>query len=268
MADRTDITYIQQLTPRVAEIAAPSTEIVMQDYVDTTRLEEERFQSMGFGRLINASGKEDLGGGLSVAITVSEQNVQLAFEPRTDPAETGTVTTASGPPNAVGRQTFVDTAADFVTADVQPGSMVINFTDRSIADVVRVVNATTLETRTLANGIGNEYDVSDVYHVFNIIQCRTLGGNLVAVDENDVSIPAILPTAFTQVVQQTSSSATIQNLDQIEVGIATIISQTTASAQASAVWDALISAHSVTGSFGEFIVRRLLTVAKFFSLRT
>ena len=34
-----------------------------------------------------------------------------------------------------------------------------------------------------------------------------------------------------------------------------------------ATWDALIADHSVTGSFGEFIVRRLLTTAKFFALR-
>jgi hypothetical protein len=48
----------------------------------------------------------------------------------------------------------------------------------------------------------------------------------------------------------------------------TIITQTTAEFQADAVWDALIADHDVTGSFGEFVVRRLLTVAKFFSLRT
>ena len=36
----------------------------------------------------------------------------------------------------------------------------------------------------------------------------------------------------------------------------------------SAVWDDLIADHQSAGSFGEFIVRRLLTVAKFFSLRT
>jgi hypothetical protein len=35
----------------------------------------------------------------------------------------------------------------------------------------------------------------------------------------------------------------------------------------SSVWDALIADHSVSGSFGEFIVRRLLTTAKFFALK-
>lgn len=215
MTVRDDISVIQQLSPRVVEIAQPSTEIVMQDYVDTLRIEEERFQSMGFNKLINASGKEDLGGGVLVGITVSEQNAQLAFEPNTTPAHIGSVTTPSGPPNAVGRVQFSDSSANWITADVQPGSMVVNFTDNSIADVVRVIDSDTLECRTPANGTDNEFDLADVIHVFNIRQCTTSGGNLVAVDENDTAIRAILPTAFTQVILQTSSSATIQELTEI-----------------------------------------------------
>ena len=216
MATRSDITVIQRLSPRVAEVAQPSSEVVMQDYVDTLRIEEERFHSMGFERLIDASGKQDLGGGVLVGITVEENNLQLAFEPNTTPAHIGTVTTASGPPNAVGRITFADSTADFVTANVAPGSMVINFTDQSIADVVRVIDAQTLETRTLVNGTDNEFDLADDIQVFNIRQCTTSGGNLVAKDQNGLTIPAILPTAFTQVILQTSSSATIQELVDIQ----------------------------------------------------
>jgi hypothetical protein len=99
MATRNDIIVEQRLSPRVAEVRQPSDEVVMQDYVDTLRIEEERFQSMGFERLIDASGKQDLGGGVLVGITVEENNVQLAFEPNTTPAHIGSVTTPSGPPN-------------------------------------------------------------------------------------------------------------------------------------------------------------------------
>ena len=215
MATRNDITVSQYLSPRVAEVAQPSTEVVMQDYVDTLRSEEDDFRSMSFAKLIDASGKEDLGGGVLVGITVSEQNVQLAFEPNVTPVHIGTVTTASGPPSAVGRMQFSDSTADFIAAGVQPGSFVINFTDNSVVDVVRVISTDTLETRTLANGSNNEFDFGDVIHVFNIRQCTTSGGNLVAVDENDVAISAILPTAFTQVILQTSSSSTIQELSEI-----------------------------------------------------
>jgi hypothetical protein len=215
MATRDDITVSQYLSPRVAEVAQPSNEVVMQDYVDTLRTEEEAFRSMSFSKLINASGKEDLGGGVLVGITVSEQNVQLAFEPNVTPVHIGTVTTASGPPSAVGRMQFTDSTADFIADGVQPGSFIINFTDNSVVDVVRIISTDTLETRTLANGSNNEFDFGDVIHVFNIRQCKTTGGNLVAVDDNDVAIPAILPTAFTQVVLTTSSSATIQELGEV-----------------------------------------------------
>jgi len=48
----------------------------------------------------------------------------------------------------------------------------------------------------------------------------------------------------------------------------TIITQTTAEFQADATWDALTADHTVTSSFGTFVVRRLLTLAKYFSLRS
>lgn len=216
MAVRTDFTLVQDTDPRYVEIAAPSTEIVMQDYVDTLRTLEDDFQNMGFPELIEATGKQNLGGGVLVAVTVEEKNLQLAFEPRYTPAVTGTVTTGSGAPNILNRYTFVDSAADFVTAGVRPGSHLVNWTDRSITEVVRVINSTTLETRVLQNGTDNEWDVLDDYSLWNITQVRTSGGNLVAVDENGAEIPAILPTWATQVVLTTSSSATIQELEDIQ----------------------------------------------------
>lgn len=268
MTTRTDVAYDLRRSPRIAEVASPSVEMLVQDYVDTTRPFESSFEAMSHLFLASAGGKDDLGGGKLVEITMTEEDMKLAFEARTTPAETGTVTTGSGAPTLQGEITFIDTAATFVTNGVARGSMVVNFTDQSIADVVQVTNETTLVTKTLVNGIGNTFDTSDVYHVFNVIQMTVQGGNVVAVDNMDVAANAILPTAFSQVVLTLSSSGTITNLTDIETDIATILTQTTSSAIGAAVWDALISAHSVTGSFGEFIVRRLLTVAKFFSLRT
>jgi len=267
MTTRTDVTYDLRRSPRIAEVASPSVEMLVQDYVDTTRPFESSFEAMSHTFLISAGGKQDLGGGKLVEITLEEQDIKLSFEARTTPAETGTVTTGSATP-IKGEITFTDTAANFTAANVARGSLVINFTDRSIADVVSVDADDTLTTKILVNGIGNTFDVADVYHVFNVIQMTVQGGNVVAVDDLDAITNAILPTAFSQVVLTLASSGTIQGLDQIETDLATIIAQTTAAAQAAAVWDALISAHSVTGSFGEFVVRRLLTIAKFFSLRT
>lgn len=211
--DEVDIDFFA--SPRVFEVQAPATEFIMQDVVDTARKLEDSFSGMAFEKLINASGKEDLGGGVKVGITVAMQNMLLAFAGRTTPAQTGTVTSNPGSPVA-GRDSFIDTAATFVTNNVARGSLVINFTDQSIAEVVSVDSETQLTTKVLVNGIGNTYDVADVYHVFNIVQVSASGGNLVAVDDLGSTISPILPTAFTQVILTSSSSATLQEQTDIQ----------------------------------------------------
>lgn len=208
MTTRTDIAMEFNSSPRVIEVDSPSVEMNMQDLVDTLRKQEDTFLGMSFDKLLNASGKQDLGNGVSVGITVALQDTRLAFEGRTTPAETGTVTASPSAPHA-GTQIMQDDNADFTTASIARGSLVINFTDQSIADVISVDSDTQLTTKTLVNGIGNTYDTLDVYHVFNIIQVKALGGNLTAVDSLDATISAVLPTAFTQVLTESSSSATL-----------------------------------------------------------
>lgn len=215
MTARNDLTFEFNDDPRVAEVAATSAEIIMQDLVDTLRQAEHSWQGNSFKKLVNASGKEDLGGGVKVGITVAMQNLLLAFAGRTIPAETGTVTDASIPSGVAGRDVMVDSAALFQTANVQRGSLLINFSDFSIADVVSVDSETQLTTKTLVNGSLNVYTNLDVYHVFNIVQVSATGGNLTAVDALQATIAAILPTAFTQVVLTSSASATIQ--EQVDV---------------------------------------------------
>ena len=267
MTTRTDVAYDIARSPRIATVAKASDEMIMQDYVDTTRPFESSFEAMSQPFLMSASGKEDLGGGVFVAITITEEDMKLAFEPELIAVYTGTVTTGSGAPDLNGELLLTDSNAQFETDGIVRGTFLINYTDQSIADVVEVLSETTMITTTLMNGSDDEWDIGDDYHVHLIVQKTTVGGNLVAVDNLDATFPAILPTAFTQVVQQSSSSGTIQNLSDIEADLTTIVAQTTAEFQADAVWDALISAHEVTGSFGEFVVRRLLTTAKFFALR-
>ena len=215
MTERADVALEHSTSPRIAEVAAPSVEFIAQDVVDTLRGDESTFSGISGLKLLNASGKEDLGGGVFVGITASLQDTQVAFEGRTTPAETGTVTTGSGAAVA-DRQTFFDTSATFITNGVQRGSLVINFTDNSIAEVFSVESETELQTKGLVNGTGNTYDITDVYHVFNVIQCEMTGGNVVAVDGLGATISPILPTAFTQVVRVSSSSATLTSQSLLE----------------------------------------------------
>ena len=206
MAVRTDIDMTYATNPRVLEVRVGSSEMLMQDYIETLRKQEDTFRGMTEARLTDAAGKEDLGDGVSVGITVSAQDLLLAFAPQTTPAISSTVDSSPVSP-ITSRQIMIDASVDFVAAGVVRGSLLINFTDQSIADVVAVDSATQLQTRLLTQGIGNTYDASDVYKIWNIVQCNAKGGNLVAVDDLDAVISPILPTAFTQVLLSASSSA-------------------------------------------------------------
>lgn len=86
MTTRTDFTVEWDLSPRIITIAAPSTEATIQDIVDTLRVIEHTVRGMSEPKLINATGKEPLGGGINVGITCSLQNALLAFEDRAGPA--------------------------------------------------------------------------------------------------------------------------------------------------------------------------------------
>lgn len=212
---RPDVNVDFQPSPRTVEVSAPSVELTIQDLVDSLRVTEDSFsEGLSFDKLIDAAGKEPLGGGVKVGITATLQNAQVSFESRTTPAVVGSVTTGSGP--AVNNiQSFSDASADFVAAGVEKGSLVINFTDNSVCDVYEVVSSTELLTKNLVNGSVNEFNNGDVYHIFNIIQCNITGGNLVAEDENDNPITPVVPSAFTQIVRTASSSATLQ--EQVDI---------------------------------------------------
>ncbi len=212
---RPDVNVDFQPSPRTVEVSAPSVELTIQDLVDSLRVTEDSFsEGLSFEKLIDAAGKEPLGGGVKVGITATLQNAQVSFEPRTTPATIGSVTTSSGP--AINNiQSFSDSSADFIAAGVAKGSLVINFTDNSVCDVYEVVSATELLTKSLVNGTVNEFNNGDIYHIFNIIQCNISGGNLVSEDENEDPISPVVPSAFTQIVRTASSSATLQ--EQVDI---------------------------------------------------
>ena len=131
-----------EVSPRIITVLAlgtlgePVTTISMQQLVNQVRDWEDEQWDMEYPHLLNAYGKQSLGGGVLVGVTVELLNTLLAFEARTGPAYT---------------------------------------------------------------------------------QCIVTGGNLVSLDENGVPLSSpILPTAFTQVVLTTSSSATLVEQDTIQ----------------------------------------------------
>jgi len=138
MSVRNDVVIDWNSSPRIITVeknGAESQAISLQDLVDTLRSIEYQADTMAYGYLIDSFGKQALGGGVKVGITLVLKNAKLAFEAR--------------PP-----ATFV--------------------------------------------------------------QCNISGGNLVAVDVNGDDMDPIQTTDYTQIVKTSSSSATLQELLDIQ----------------------------------------------------
>jgi hypothetical protein len=207
------IKVIPYTSPRIIIVLAPDTEITLQNLVNQVMEWEEKPWNMTYPRLIKPSGKQDLGGGVSVGITAELQNAKLAFEARTTSVASGTVTTADS--NGI---TLTDSSATFVSSGITQGACVQNLTDKSVGTVLTVDSETqiTLMER-LADGTDNAFDLNDEYKIWNEVQTNVTGGNLVAVDENGNSMDPIMPTSFTQVVKTSSASATIASLEIVNL---------------------------------------------------
>ena len=246
----TDVEQDYIPSPRISVVLAPRTEYLAQDVVETTRKFEDSFRGMSEFKLVNASGKEDIGGGSFVGITYQFQDNQVQFEDRQTPAETGTITTGSVAPVG-GKILVVDAAADFVSAAVKRGSFIVNWDDQSIVSINDVVDLNTLRVKVPTSGIGNTYDISDNYSVFNVVKCNLGGGNATAVDDLASAIDPAVPSVGVFLTLEKSVSAGLVS----------------GSGSAADFWDALRVDHVVAGSFGEWVGNKLLTIAKFIALK-
>lgn len=211
MATRNDITVLWSLSPRIITVAAPSTEVTIQDLHDTLRNLEDEPHNMTHNSLISTAGKESLGGGVTVGLTATLQNAVLSFESRQTTRTSGTVTTG----DSTGR-ILTDSAGTFVTDSVTQGDWLVNITDGSGASVLFINSETEIVTDILDGGTDNQFDSTDVYRIWPVIQVGVSGGNLVAIDALGADLDPILPTFGTQVVRTSSSSATLQELLDIQ----------------------------------------------------
>lgn len=206
-----NINVYPYVSPRIIEIPAPATEVSVQDLLDSIRNWEDSEFGQYFPKLIDAAGKEDLGGGVSVGITAELQNARVAFQQRPVWDSDGTATTA----NAAG-QVLVDSAATFITDGIISGDTILNKTDNSSATVISVDSETQITHFALEGGTDNDWDLNDEYLIWNNIQCNISGGNLVAVDDVGGQLNPILPTAFVYSTKTSSSSATLADIEAIE----------------------------------------------------
>ena len=216
MTDRSsDVDVFWGVSPRkviMKDSASPNNEFATQDIIDTLAVKQALIDALDDDRLSDNSGKEDLGGGVTVGLTSQLYDTQIGFESPPASVSSGTVTTQD-----TGGIVLIDNVADFVTDGVNPGDCIINFTDQSYTTVLKVDSPTQITClHQLLDGTDNQFDSSDSYKVIPVKQCDMSGGNVVAVDTGDNPIPPVFPTAFTQVIRTSSSSATLQELESIQ----------------------------------------------------
>lgn len=238
MAIRSDMAIDWQTDPRLITVADTSDELSIQDQVDTLRDAEDKPENEVYEYLIDAAGKEDLGGGVLVGITSSMNNAQIAFAARTASISAGSVTSV----DAAG-ETLIDSAATFESDGVEVGAIIINFTDLSVATALTVDSEIQISHEPLDDGTNDDWTMGDVYKIWNYTTCELSGGNAVAEDENGVQIDVLQPRFGVSYVRTSSSSATLQGLEADTI--------------ASAVWDAVLLDHIVGGSVGEALFRTL-----------
>lgn len=84
MSIRTDITIHKSSSPRIIEIAAPSTSLILQDLYDTVRHLAEQPDQIDEPEYIEGSGKEvlSLNPNVSVGLTIKLLNARVKFEDR------------------------------------------------------------------------------------------------------------------------------------------------------------------------------------------
>lgn len=156
MAIRGDV-YIKNAdsSPRIIEVAAPSTEILMQDLVDTIRSIEDDLKYMDDIFFISASGKESLGAAGKAGIIVTLNNALLQFEARPGPDWVQCLVQG-------GSLVAVDYKGNYFDTPIQnqPFVNVTIFQDRS--GTISSVNITALQyiveaLRPSHSGFGNVY---------------------------------------------------------------------------------------------------------------
>ena len=202
------------LSPRVLEVLEPTTDITVQELVDACREWEDSPAGMGHEPLIDAAGKEDLGGGVSVGITATLQNTVVMFQPRTTPIDDGVGRTCDQTDSS-GKQLYVNDA-DFVSAGVAVGDTVRNVTTGEWGTVTQIVDQYTLSHFPLSGFGGLGWTAGDNYRVFENENCSVTGGNVVAVDADGDQTDAFMPSPNVFLRTTSSSSATLMELAAIQ----------------------------------------------------
>lgn len=161
----------------IAVPIADGTNVDLQSIYNAVRTFEAVPENMDVRPLCIASGKQPLGGGRAVAITMQLINKStIEFEARAGPAVIGCSVdggnlvanlTWDGAKTDLAVDAFVltDTNATFATNGIQSGAVVRNITDGSSATVATVDSETQITCTALTGGGTNNWSQFDVWEV-------------------------------------------------------------------------------------------------------
>lgn len=182
---------------KIITVLDPATTITIQDLHDEIRLYEELTNNLEISQIANASGKQDLGGGVRVGITLELINDwRLAFEERAGP-DTALCTVSGG--NLVATNSYGNTAI-YPTAYTQV--IISQSSSATISDTTSTTTATTNIMYMLESmRTGGHATVGSIYY------WDPTGGD----DNNNGTTPATAVATFSQA----QSLATAGNNDII-----------------------------------------------------
>ena len=208
MAINSDIIVRWDLSPRLIIVDASTTQVTIQDLIDTLRTYEASTAGIDEPYILDSAGKEDLGGGVTVGLTVSLQNAQIYFEERSTVHINGTCQVA----NLSGINLY-DPSATFISDDVLRGYIVFNASTASMSTILEVLSENNLYSLPLSGGSNIEWNIGNGYNIYKNELCSVVGGNLVAKDASGNSFYPILQSPNVQSSLASSSSATLQGLE-------------------------------------------------------
>ena len=218
MAEIAGVTVDWTASPRIIKIPLAVRSVSAQDLLDTCRTLEASLDALDDDNLVDsAEGEVPLDDvGTQTVITLTLLNAQVYFIPDTVPISTGTATAAS---STVGRTiTLTDGVATFQADGAARGDTIFNSTTGGMATVLTAPLETTLQSLPLTGGSRDDWQIGDVWTLYNNEQAKIDGGNVVAIDDAILRnfLSPVLEAPNVQIVRSSASSGTVQELSAIQ----------------------------------------------------
>lgn len=184
---------------KIITVDAPDTEITIQELINLIRDWEDELENLETPKVADASGKEGLGGGVSVGITVTLIDWYLTFEARSGPTwelcsisggnlvryDTGTLTYGN-PISPSAYTTITLTSSSSATLQEIEAIQYSSYDGKVIIDIVNGVSGTTFPIGTLQSPVNNVTDAKTIANDrgINILYIQ---GSLVLASGEDIS---------------------------------------------------------------------------------